>query len=349
LHADRKDAPPLSELTGGLKQFQHRISDAMAQQIVAWQAHPELRKLAFDLESLTDETKFMSRYAEAVLARHLIQHECALQIEVPTPAGKTCDFAVHLDNQLFFLHVKWFNTDRPMRRAMMVSSRLRYLERLPRPYVVSVHFSDELSERQMQQFVKEASEFIMRARVGDEFVVRERATDAELGHCRIVAPGEGPHVSLALGVPSAMIDELPRVQKLLRKAYQQFMPKAANVIVLGSASVDDVDDVDVALLGSHIERWDAVPPRGRRIAHGRGSDGFWYNSRYAESNIAGWFLIGPDNGPLPTRLWTRPAVRIAPELTIVLERLFGPAETSPPIARRSLPASPSSNGSHTTD
>lgn len=321
--SDWKDAPPLTELTGGLKQFRHRISDVMAQQIVAWKAHPELRKLALDLESLTDETRFMSRYAEAVIARHLIQHECILQIEVPTPAGKTCDFAVQTNNQLFFLHVKWFNTERPMRRAMMVSSRLRYLERLPRPYVVSVHFPEELSEQQMQQFVAEASDFIMHARMGDELVVRDKGTEAELGRCQIVAPGEGGHVSLTLGVPSAMLDELPRVQKLLRKAYQQFMPKAANVIVLGSSSVDDVADVDVALLGSHIERWDAVPPRGKRIAHGRGNDGFWYNSQYAESIIAGWFHMAPSNGLLPTRLWIRPGAEIASPMTAILERLFG--------------------------
>lgn len=315
----------MSELTGGLKQFQHRISDAMAHQIVAWKAHPELRKLALDLESLTDETKFMSRYAEAVLARHLIHHECTLQIEVPTPAGKTCDFAVETNGLLFFLHVKWFNSDRPMRRAMMVSSRLRYLERLPRPYVVSVHLPEELSEQKMQAFVTRASEFIMRARVGDELVVRDEDTDAILGSCRIEAPGDGTHVSLTMGLPSSMIDELPRVQKLLRKGYKQFMPKAANVIVLGSGSPNDVSDVDVALLGSHIERWDTVPPRGKRIAHGRGNDGFWYNSQYAESNIASWFLMGPDNGPMPTRLWLRPGSTIAPELRAQLERLFGPA------------------------
>lgn len=275
----------MTEHHGGLQRFRHRISDSMADQIIAWEAHPELRKLAIDLESLTDETKFMSRYAEAVIARHLIKHECRLQIEVPTPAGKTCDFGVAVDGQVFFLHVKWFSTERPMRRALMVSSRLRYLERLPRSYVVSVHFTHELNERQMQRFVKEASEFIMQSRVGDELVVRDKEGVHVIGQCRIVAPGEGPNVSLMIGVPSSMMDELPRMQKLLRKGYQQFMPKAANVIAIGSASMDDVNDVDVAVLGSHIERWDTAPPRGKRIAHGRDSDGFWYNSRYAESTI----------------------------------------------------------------
>lgn len=313
----------MAEFTGGLKQFRHLISDSMAEQIVAWHAHPEMRKLAHDLESLTDETKFMSRYAEAVIARHLIQNECTLQIEVPTPAGKTCDFGVSTNGFTFFLHVKWFNTDRPMRRAMMVSSRLRYLERLPRAYIVSVHFPIELTERQMQRFVTEASEFIMRARVGDELVVRDKTAGVNLGRCRIVAPNDGPNVSLTMGVPSSMMDELPRLHKLLRKGYQQFMPKAANVIAIGSASLDDVSDVDVALLGSHIERWDTAPPRGKRIAHGRDSDGFWYNSRYSESNVASWFLMGPDDGALPTRMWQRPGTSIAEPLASTLTRLFG--------------------------
>src|SRR5690606_31303699 len=96
--------------------------------------------------------------------------------------------------------------------------------------------------------------------------------------------------------------------------------------------------------GSHIERWDTAPPRGQRIAHGRGNDGFWYNSQYHESHTAGWFHMGPDNGPLATRLWLRPGQTISPELRAVLERLFGPTVTAPPIAQRSNGST--NNGTH---
>ena len=62
----------------------------------------------------------------------------------------------------------------------------------------------------------------------------------------------------------------------MRKAYRQFMPGATNVILICSSHVEDAEDFATALLGSHIERWDAHPPQGRRVAHGRDADGFWH-------------------------------------------------------------------------
>ena len=105
--------------------------------------------------------------------------------------------------------------------------------------------------------------------------------------------GRGSHVSLAIGLPSGFSDQTPRIHKLLNRAYQQFMPKAMNVILMCSRDPADVGDFQTALLGSHVERWDAVPPRGRRIAHGRAEDGFWYGGRFAESVVAGWFDFDP--------------------------------------------------------
>ena len=63
-----------------------------------------------------------------------------------------------------------------------MSSRLRYLERIARPYVVKVRFPDNLTDQQMQRFVVSAAEFIRQARVGDELVIRDD-DGAELGGC----------------------------------------------------------------------------------------------------------------------------------------------------------------------
>ena len=143
----------------------------------------------------------------------------------------------------------------------------------------------------------------------------------------MVAPWDGPHVTLAIGLPSGFIDEAPRIRKLMRKAYQQFMPAAMNVILICTSHSDDVDDFETALLGSFIERWDKFPPRGQRIAHGRAADGFWSGGRFADSRAAGWFWVSPQRREPPCRLWLRPGLEPGEPEQTVLRGLFdtGPA------------------------
>ena len=291
---DSRLQPP-AETSRGLERFRPDLDPAVVDEIAGWADHPELGKLCASLQAIGDQEKFLDTYAEAMVARYLLARACRLQVEVLTPAGRTCDFQVTGGGHDFFLHVKRLNTDRPVRKRLTVSSRLRYLERIRRPYVVSVRFADKLNDRQMQRYVEAAAEFIGRARVGDELLIRDD-DGTEIGGCRVVAPWQGSRVTLVLGLPSGFIDEAPRIRRLMRKAYQQFMPGAANVILICSSHVEDADDFGTALLGSHIERWDAHPPRGRRVAHGRDSDGFWHGRRFPESSAAGWFHFTP-----PTR------------------------------------------------
>jgi hypothetical protein len=308
-------------MSSGLERYRRSIHDALYADIASWRGHPELSALLETLESITDADQFSNALAEAMVAHHLLRHGCDLRFEVRTPSGRSCDFEVRLDGQLFYLHVKRISTERPTEHNLTVSSRLRYLERIERPYVVSIRWHDGLTDSQMQRLVTSAAAFISHARVGDELTVRDEQS-RELGGCRIVAPWEGSHVTLAIGLPWGFNDETPRIHKLLRKAYQQFMPKATNVILIGSRHEEDAADLETALLGAHIERWDAAPPRGQRIAHGRAADGFWADNQFRASSVAGWFAAEPGRDQLRSRLWFRGENGLDHNMRHVLRRLL---------------------------
>lgn len=316
---------------GGLDRFGDRLNPAVADEVASWRRHPELARLVASLEAHTAETAFFDVYAEALLARHLLHHDCGLRFEVPAPTGRHCDFEVRHGDRLMYLHVKRVHSEREPPSRLTISPRLRYLERIRRPYIVQVRWSEGLGDRQMRRFVERAAQFIQHARVGDELTIRDEPrgdgrAGRELGGVRIVAPWKGSHVSLAIGLPGGFIDESPRIRKLLERAYQQFMPRALNVIVICSMAAQDVEDFQSALLGSHVERWDAVPPPGQRIAHGRAADGFWHGGRFAESVIAGWFDFAADEDELSFRLWHRRGFVLDAGMQAWVEEILGGAD-----------------------
>ena len=318
---------PISQTSGGLDQFQGGLDAGVVEAIRSWSDDPELGKLYDTLQAIRDREPFLDTYAEAMVARHLLSRDCRLQVEVLTPSGRSCDFEVDRGGRRFYLHVKHLNTDRPVRKRLTVSSRLRYLERIARPYVVSVHLRGDLDDESMQTFVTSSAAFIQRAQIGDELVVRDD-NDVELGGCRVVAPWQGDRVIVVLGLPTGFVDEAPRIRRLMRKAYQQFMPGATNVILICSSHVEDAEDFATALLGSHIERWDAQPPRGRRVAHGRDADGFWNGKRAPGSFAAGWFHFRPETAALECRLWLRREASIDPDVKQLLVDLFNGSSNS---------------------
>jgi hypothetical protein len=110
----------------------------------------------------------------------------------------------------------------------------------------------------------------------------------------------------------------------MTRAHEQFMPGGGltNVIVVASGHGDDVTDFETALLGSHIERWDQFPPRGRRIAHGRAPDGFWHGRRFHDSAFAAWMRFSPREDEFRSRLYVRKSLHPDEKLTHLLETLF---------------------------
>lgn len=268
----------------------------------SWFDDDELMPLAARVFGATGREGRDAALTEAILARHLRERGCRLRFEVPTPNGRSCDFEVTLGRLVFALHVKRLRGSDPARR-LTLPRRLRGLESIARPFVVALRWQQDLGDEGMRRLVDEAGAFIQDAQLGDELVVRADG-GGELGRCRILARSEGRRVSLVLGLPTGFGEEVPRVQKLLRKAYQQFMPRMINVILVG-ARADDEREIETALLGTPAERWDILPPRGETVAHGRADDGFWSGRQFDESRLAGWFTANSAARISRSRIWCR--------------------------------------------
>ncbi len=309
-------------LRGGLAQFQSELNDHVLRDLLTWRADPELGRVLWALENHSSRKAFFDTYAEAVVARHLIQHGCEVRFEVPTPTGRRSDFEVRSRRHRFYLHLKRLDTDVASHHRLSVPARLRSLERINRPYVVQVRWHEGSTTAQLQRLVTQAGEFIAGAHIGDEMIARDD-DGREIGGVRIIAPSPDQHVTVTIGLPDGFIDQAPRFRRLIHRAHQQFMPKETNVVVICSGHEDDVADFESALLGSHIERWDAFPPRGRRVAHGRAADGFWSDHRNADSRHACWFRLDAAAPALQPRLWTRDESPTGDGLDALLTALLG--------------------------
>ena len=319
----RKSKPSQDDRSTAIDRFADEVNASVIEETQGWRDDPEVGRIAKALESHGGRKAFLDSYAEAMVARHLLARQCSLRFEVPTPSGKRCDFEVTRKGVQFYLHVKRLDTDRPPhnpRQLLKDSTQLRALERINRPYIVQVRWHDTLNPAQLKRLVKQAGEFILTARVGDEL----KATDdgQEIGGVRVIAPNDKKHVSVTIGLPSGFVDQGPRFRRLMHRAYQQFMPRAVNVILICSGHPDDASDFETALLGTHVERWDAYPPRGKRIAYGRGPDGFWNQQRYRESQLAVWSHMQPQGESLGHRVWVRPNAAIESKALDSITQLF---------------------------
>lgn len=313
---------------GGLQRFEQQLHPDVLRDVRSWRTDPELAGLLAKLRSHTETKAFFDAWAEAVAARYLRSCGCALQFEVLTPHDRRADFQVSRDGARFFLHIKRLDSHAPPTQ-IVVSSRLRVLERIRRPYIVQVRWREGADDDDMQTLVQQAEAFILQGKVGDEH--RVRADDGrEIGGVRIVAPitsgsgesnpaGASEHVTVTFGLPTGFVDMSPRIRRLFDRAHEQFMPRAVNVIMLASSQDDDVIDFETALLGTHIERWDQFPPRGQRVAHGRAADGFWHGRRFGDSQFAVWMKLDASSDRTEFRLYKRRAV---PESHVDVQRLL---------------------------
>ncbi|TVQ54822.1 MAG: hypothetical protein EA377_04675 [Phycisphaerales bacterium] len=298
------------------------VPDWLWHDFESWRGDRQLHALYKRLVAHDDLRSFRNTLAEAMVARHLLLHHCEIRFEVETPAGRECDFEVTRDGAQFYLHVKHLITERPAVERISVPSRLRMLERIERPYIVNVRWHPSITDEQMLYLVREAEQFITHARVGEEAMVRHPKTEAEIGSLRILAPWEGTHVSLVIGLPSGYVDHASRMRRLLSRAYQQFMPRAENLILMGTTHPNDLRTFESALLGAHIERWDRFPARGKRIAYGRDEDGFWHDRRHDQSHLAGWFLLTTAEKQLQSTLWERENMSGDPDASALIASLF---------------------------
>ncbi len=315
----------MSNLTAselGLDQFSTDLNPTIVETIRSWQGDCELDVLYHRLQSRKNRRGFFDSYAEALVALHARTHGCSIAVEVPTPSGKTADLQLKRDGVHLFVHVKRLGGVQQKTQQLKISSRLRILEQIEKPWVVKIRWCEDLQDQQMQHYVTEAASFIEKSRLGDEHVVRDDQ-GKELGGVKIVAPNDEKRVSLVIGLPSGFIDESPRIERLLHRAQKQFMPKEANLILVCTPSIEGAGDVESALLGSFIERWDEHPAKGTRVAHGRSDDGFWQPNQMQESQLVGWFCLNPSHRECHGQLWIRDEATIPPRIIQLAKELFG--------------------------
>ncbi|MCH2141731.1 MAG: hypothetical protein MK077_01870 [Phycisphaerales bacterium] len=280
------------ELVKGLDRWAKELDPELVARVLAWKRVPGLSSLLESLQSQKQRVRFLDLWTEAIIADRLVEQGCQLEAEVQTPLGRTCDFQVRFEGLEWYLHVKRVDDEKAEAQRLAISPRLRVLEQIERPFIVRIRWRHQLADKEMQQLVVRASEFLQLARLGDELTVRDES-GLEVGAVRVVGPWDGPTVSLVIGLPDGFIDQSQRIRRLLDKAYRQFMPRAHNIVLVAGSRLDVSTDFEAALLGSTEERWDAHPPRGARVAWGRAADGFWTGPSRPESRICGWCRVDP--------------------------------------------------------
>ena len=308
----------------GLDAFGHELNPRIVAAIRSWSDDPDLRNLHQVLQSRATRRGFLDTYAEAIVAAHVRGAGCSVQIEQPTPSGRTCDLVVARDGAELHIHVKRIAGRRAAGKRLRISSRLRILERIARPWTVKIRWHEGAGDEQMQQLVMEAASFIETAQLGDELVVHDER-GGEIGGVRIIGPSEGPCVSLAIGLPEGFIDDTPRIRRLVHRAHKQFMPRAVNLVLICTEDRDGAAEVESAFLGAHQERWDAHPPRGARVAVGRGDDGFWQGRQFLDSQLGGWFRLAPQREDFEGSLFVREGCSVDDEAVALARSLFEPS------------------------
>ena len=264
-------------------------------------AAEDLRQLLGLLDGTDRPSRRASVIAEIGVAERLLALGADLRVEVPNPEGRSADLEVELDSTRFFLHLKRLPDPKPNESPQhALPKQLEGLEELPRPYRVGVRIREGLTKDELESVEVALREFLLGARMGDRRVIRD-TTDEELAAAVVIAPSETGHVELTGGAIDRAAPLIDRAHRLLRRAYQQFVPGAENIILLIGGGVHGGEVMDLALLGVHEERWDRLPRRHQRIAHGRAADGLWSGKHFERSNIAAWLEDPFADG----RLWIR--------------------------------------------
>jgi hypothetical protein len=253
-------------------------------------------------------TGWWSALAEAQAIAAALAAGASTELHVPTHDGRTCDLVATRGPTKLWVHVKSLAPDpltdpAPTERRRAVQEELvaalRGVEHVPRGVVVSVEALAPLLASAPD--VEAAQEFLRRASIGDELLVRSPAGDV-LGRLSVLSPWDGGHVAIAPGDVQRPGHQRDRIDRLVRKACAQFMPGERNLVAIAAMPEQELA-IDWALLGTPIERWDRFPRRGERVAFGRADDGLWSRGREPSCRMAAWMAPWPRAG----RAWLRDA------------------------------------------
>lgn len=238
--------------------------------------------------SIPNSRLHTSLLREVLLAKRLAAAGFTVGSEIRTPAGRSCDLVAVRGSLVLHLHVKCMDADDDLTqpRSPRIPAALRALENVDRRLLIEVEWRAGLRSNVLRATADSMRDFLIRAAVGDECVVRSRRGTIH-GRCRVRSPRETGGVTLTSGITDDHRLAVARVLRLLRRARDQFLPGGENIIVVfGPKSAKWI--FSQALLGTPVERWDEYPRRGERVALGYADDGFWGSGGGNLSRIAAW-------------------------------------------------------------
>jgi hypothetical protein len=162
-----------------------------------------------------------------MLARYFItQGWEIIGVEVQTTNRRHADFHVSKGNNQFYAHIKRLNLDKKFK----VMNRLNDLRKKGGSYILY----KQLTDREMQQFCKEAKKFLEKAKNGDSQEIKNSIGE------RLGEVEKATINGLTVGPPIEGSDEI-KYYNMLSDAYKQFMPHSLNIIFVTSKWGDSVD------------------------------------------------------------------------------------------------------------
>jgi len=267
----------------GIELFEKRLHPAVIADIKAWSQDSELSKLLEKLQSLNDAQHFLNHYAEVMVARHLIKRGCKLEVEVPTVNRRSADFKVSKDDHTFFLHVKRLNVDEETQKEMKIHHRLQNLKKIRKPVMFGIVFFKCLNDREMQEFYKQAKDFIKKGKIGERMTFEDSAGQ-ELAECEISGWNNMERVQLVVAMSVKHADDAKRLYKKLSDAYKQFMPDNTNIILVTGTWKENIVEFEESLLEPN---------------------GFWEDDKHSASEMVGWFDFRVEDDYINFRTWCR--------------------------------------------
>ena len=244
--------------------------------------------------------------AESLVSERLEGLMCKYRRDVATPQLRSCDFLCRWKGATVALHVK--------RLVMTVEAveppppSIRALANIRRPVLIGIWSVPGLAAGKLSRFARLVREFTLGASIGEECALRDENGALE-ARCRLLGSWSGTHAVVAVGADGATDRAAERARRLLRRARAQYMPRVPNVVVI-CGDPGATGGIELAVLGTPVERWDAIPLGGDSVALGRANDGFFSSTKSVEPQAVAWLpLVDGADTHCSGKIWLPESIR----------------------------------------